>query len=56
MYHVSPNNTTWRKMYDIMHIAKIKYNCIEDFSVVSSTLEQLFLLFAKAMDKDNERA
>lgn len=53
MYHVSPNDITWRKMYDVMAVMKSKYDCIDDFSVLSSTLEQLFLLFARAATMTN---
>ncbi|XP_014205582.1 ATP-binding cassette sub-family A member 3-like isoform X2 [Copidosoma floridanum] len=52
MYHVSPNETSWRKMYDVMSELKSEYDCIDDFSVLSSTLEQLFLLFARTATKD----
>ncbi|XP_058807248.1 phospholipid-transporting ATPase ABCA1-like isoform X2 [Phymastichus coffea] len=51
MYHVAPKNTTWRKMYDVMNEMKSKYDCIDDFSVLSSSLEQLFLLFARAANR-----
>lgn len=47
MYHVAPAGTTWRKMYDVMYEVKDKYDCIDDFLVLSSSLEQLFLLFAR---------
>ena len=41
-FHVTADETTWRKMYDVMNAMKSKYDSIEDFSVLSSTLEQLF--------------
>ncbi|XP_008203624.1 retinal-specific phospholipid-transporting ATPase ABCA4-like [Nasonia vitripennis] len=55
MYHVTPTDTTWRKMYNVMNVMKSKYDCIEDFSVLSSTLEQLFLLFARAANKETTK-
>ncbi|XP_014205585.1 ATP-binding cassette sub-family A member 2-like [Copidosoma floridanum] len=53
MYHVSSTATKWRKMYDAMRAVKHKYDSIEDFCVLSSTLEQLFLLFARAANKSH---
>ncbi|KAJ8686326.1 hypothetical protein QAD02_022120 [Eretmocerus hayati] len=47
MFHVEPTNMTWRKMYDVMNAIKNTYDSIDDFTITSSTLEQLFLLFAK---------
>ncbi|XP_008203603.1 phospholipid-transporting ATPase ABCA1 isoform X2 [Nasonia vitripennis] len=55
MYHVTTSETTWRRMYDVMTELKNKYNCIDDFSVLSSTLEQLFLLFARAAKRTNRK-
>lgn len=53
LYHVSSTDVKWRRMYNVMNDLKTKYTSIEDYSVLSSTLEQLFLLFAKAADKSN---
>lgn len=54
MYHIAASTEiTWRKMYDAMSVLKNNYSSIEDFAVLSSTLEQLFLLFAKAAYKSN---
>ncbi|KAL7306039.1 hypothetical protein TKK_0001504 [Trichogramma kaykai] len=55
MYHIASCDITWRRMYDIMYEIKNKYDCIEDFSVLSSTLEQLFLLFARAATQPTKR-
>ncbi|XP_011693141.1 PREDICTED: uncharacterized protein LOC105453123, partial [Wasmannia auropunctata] len=46
-YHVTDCNTTWEKMYDTMKSLKQKYSCIEDYAVLSATLEQLFIQFAR---------
>ncbi|XP_058807215.1 retinal-specific phospholipid-transporting ATPase ABCA4-like [Phymastichus coffea] len=46
-YHVAPTGTTWRLMYNAMNEMKRKYDCLDDFLVLSSSLEQLFLLFAR---------
>ncbi|XP_058807192.1 ATP-binding cassette sub-family A member 7-like isoform X2 [Phymastichus coffea] len=55
VYHVTPRGTSWRKMYDLMNAMKSRYDCIDDFSVLSSTLEQLFLMFARAANQDSTR-
>ena len=47
-YHVTDAETKWKTMYGVMQNLKEKYSCIEDFSVLSATLEQLFLQFARA--------
>ncbi|XP_018306221.1 ATP-binding cassette sub-family A member 1 [Mycetomoellerius zeteki] len=49
-YHVTDCNTTWEKMYDTMKNLKQRYNCIEDYAVLSATLEQLFIQFARGAE------
>ncbi|KAK9310741.1 hypothetical protein QLX08_000052 [Tetragonisca angustula] len=46
-YHVSNAGTTWEKMYSTMNNLKVQYSCIEDYAVLSATLEQLFIQFAR---------
>ncbi|KAL0101174.1 hypothetical protein PUN28_018788 [Cardiocondyla obscurior] len=46
-YHVSDCSTMWEKMYDTMKSLKNRYSCIEDYTVLSATLEQLFIQFAR---------
>lgn len=46
-YHVTNSKTTWKTMYHFMERLKETYECIEDFTVLSATLEQLFLQFAR---------
>lgn len=46
-YHVTNSKTTWKTMYHFMEVLKETYECIEDFTVLSATLEQLFLHFAR---------
>lgn len=43
-------------MYDTMKNLKQKYSCIEDYAVLSATLEQLFIQFARGaeMTESNE--
>ncbi|KMR04580.1 atp-binding cassette sub-family a member 3 [Lasius niger] len=49
-YHVTDCNTTWEKMYDTMKDLKQRYSCIEDYAVLSATLEQLFIQFARGVE------
>uniref|UniRef100_A0A0C9QB95 ABCA3_5 protein n=1 Tax=Fopius arisanus TaxID=64838 RepID=A0A0C9QB95_9HYME len=49
-YHVTDPEATWTIMYTTLNELKNDYNCIEDFAVLSSTLEQLFIQFARAPD------
>ncbi|XP_039306683.1 retinal-specific phospholipid-transporting ATPase ABCA4 isoform X2 [Solenopsis invicta] len=53
-YHVTDCNTTWKKMYDTMRSLKLRYSCIEDYSVFSATLEQLFIQFARGAEKKSQ--
>jgi len=38
-------------MYDTIKSLKEKYSCIEDYAVLSATLEQLFIQFARGAEK-----
>ncbi|XP_012538072.1 phospholipid-transporting ATPase ABCA1 [Monomorium pharaonis] len=49
-YHVTDCNTTWEKMYDTVKTLKQRYSCIEDYAVLSATLEQLFIQFARGAE------
>ena len=44
---MSNAGTTWEKMYSTMNNLKVQYSCIEDYAVLSATLEQLFIQFAR---------
>ncbi|CAC5380658.1 ABCA3 [Mytilus coruscus] len=46
-YHVKDTKLTWAKIFGLMEQAKIKYN-IEDYSVSQTTLEQVFINFARS--------
>ncbi|XP_014205590.1 ATP-binding cassette sub-family A member 1-like [Copidosoma floridanum] len=56
MYHVTTSDVSWRKMYDVMSELRYKYESIDDFSVLSSSLEQLFLLFARTAKRNNRKS
>ncbi|XP_076395704.1 phospholipid-transporting ATPase ABCA3 isoform X2 [Megachile rotundata] len=49
-YHVNNSGTTWEKMYSTMKDLKNRYSCIEDYAVLSATLEQLFIQFARGTE------
>ncbi|XP_050474315.1 phospholipid-transporting ATPase ABCA1-like [Bombus huntii] len=49
-YHVSDIKTTWEKMYNTMNDLKAQYSCIDDYAVLSATLEQLFIQFARGTE------
>lgn len=52
-YHVTDQRTKWKTMYRVMENLKKKYDCIEDFTIVTATLEQLFLKFARQEIQQN---
>ncbi|XP_078049321.1 phospholipid-transporting ATPase ABCA3 isoform X2 [Augochlora pura] len=52
-YHVSDTTTSWEKMYSTMDDLKIRVNCIEDYAVLSATLEQLFIQFARGTEQSD---
>ncbi|XP_014231053.1 ATP-binding cassette sub-family A member 3-like isoform X1 [Trichogramma pretiosum] len=55
MYHVTSPDIAWRRMYDLMSELRSRYASIDDFSVLSSSLEQLFLLFARTANRSNRK-
>ncbi|KAK0162596.1 hypothetical protein PV327_006362 [Microctonus hyperodae] len=52
-YHVVDPEVTWTMMYNLMDELKSEFDCIEDYVVLSSTLEQLFIQFARSSNKNN---
>lgn len=46
-YHVKDTKLTWAKIFGLMEQAKVEYN-IEDYSVSQTTLEQVFINFARS--------
>ena len=49
-YHVSNSGTTWELMYSTINDLKGRFSCIEDYAVLSATLEQLFIQFARGTE------
>ncbi|OAD58505.1 ABC transporter A family member 3 [Eufriesea mexicana] len=54
-YHVRDIGTTWESMYSTMNNLKGQFSCIEDYSVLSATLEQLFIQFARGTYSNNNK-
>ncbi|OAD58503.1 ATP-binding cassette sub-family A member 3 [Eufriesea mexicana] len=54
-YHVRDIGTTWENMYSTMNKLKRQFSCIEDYSVLSATLEQLFIQIATGMYSNNNK-
>ncbi|XP_035743056.1 phospholipid-transporting ATPase ABCA1-like [Vespa mandarinia] len=52
-YHVTDPKTTWTKMYSTVNDLKNRFECIQDYSVLSATLEQLFIQFARGINMPN---
>lgn len=55
-YHVTDPATSWATMYNTVYDLKCRYDCIQDYSVLSATLEHLFIQFARGMtmpDQEN---
>lgn len=55
-YHVTDSNTTWVTMYDAMKDLARRYSCIEDYAVLSATLEQLFIQFARGVEMQPKKS
>ena len=54
-YQLKGNQSSWARVFGILETAKEKYN-IEDYSVSQTTLEQVFLNFAKYQKEDERQA
>ena len=52
-YHITGTDFAWAQVFGTMERAKVTYN-IEDYSVSQTTLEQVFLNFAR-MQREDER-
>ena len=50
-YHITDPSLTWAKIFGTMERAKTIYN-IEDYSVSQTTLEQVFVNFARMQRED----
>ena len=46
-FHVSNPATSWHSLFSNMEMVKNKYSWIQDYSITETTLEQIFLGFAR---------
>ncbi|XP_046753811.1 phospholipid-transporting ATPase ABCA7-like [Diprion similis] len=53
-YHVTDPQATWVKMFGTMNDIQSVHQCVEDFTVSTSTLEQLFMQFARSTDSTTQ--
>jgi len=47
-YHVTNPNTPWKYLFLTMERVKETFELVEDYTISETTLEQVFLSFAKA--------
>lgn len=52
-YFIPNSNLKWSAMFGLMEEAKVKFN-IEDYSLSQTTLEQVFLSFAKLQHEEKK--
>ncbi len=46
-FHVSNPSVSWESLFGAMSSLKERYSAVDDYSVSETTLEQVFLSFAK---------
>merc|ERR1712156_1353414 len=46
-FHVSNPATSWHALFSSMESVKAEFSCVQDYSVAETTLEQIFLGFAR---------
>ena len=52
-YHIRNTNVTWAQLFGTIERVKLNFN-IEDYSVSQTTLEQVFLNFARGQRAEDE--
>ena len=52
-FHVSNPATSWASLFTSMEAAKTEFPVIQDYSITETTLEQIFLDFARGQAKGN---
>ena len=52
-YHIRSTNLTWAQLFGTIERARLMYN-IEDYSVSQTTLEQVFLNFARGQRQEDK--
>ena len=53
-FHVSNPTTSWHSLFTNMESVKGEFNIIQDYSIQETTLEQIFLGFARGDGTANE--
>ncbi|PSN44315.1 hypothetical protein C0J52_09298 [Blattella germanica] len=51
-YHVTDPNTPWKQLFTTMELMKLEYSIVEDYTISETTLEQVFLSFAKVQPEE----
>ena len=52
-FHVNNPSTSWSSLFSSMEAAKAEFQMIQDYSINETTLEQIFLEFARGNAKGN---
>ena len=52
-FHVNNPATSWASLFTAMEAAKAGFPIIQDYSITETTLEQIFLDFARGQAKGN---
>ena len=52
-FHVSNPATSWSSLFNCMEASKTEFPIIQDYSINETTLEQIFLDFARGQAKGN---
>ena len=52
-FHVNNPATSWASLFTCMEAAKTEFPMIQDYSITETTLEQIFLDFARGQAKGN---
>lgn len=52
MYHIPLSVTSWSRVFGVMETARHQF-CVEDYSVCQTTLEQVFINFARSYQADD---
>ena len=53
-FHVGDVSTPWHRLFETMQSIKAQFPAVEDYSVSETTLEQVFLSFAKHQRQEDE--
>ena len=46
-FHIASPSTPWSRLFQVMENARVEMEWLEEYSVSQTTLEQVFLAFAK---------